>query len=97
MAWPNTSLISFKPSRSTVITANFDHRSLAGIVTPTLIINGARDIASRRRAGMHLQAALGAAEHVLIQDAGHLPNLDAPREYNQLMSGFARRHLPAAA
>ena len=74
-----------------------DPRSLAGIVTPTLIINGARDIASRRRAGTHLQAALGAAEHVLIQDAGHLPNLDAPREYNQLMSGFARRHLPAAA
>jgi pimeloyl-ACP methyl ester carboxylesterase len=34
---------------------------------------------------------------VLIPNAAHLPNLDSPREYNQLMSGFARRHLPAAA
>jgi len=74
-----------------------DARSLADIDTPTLIVNGARRTAARRRAGSRLQAALGAAEYVLIHDAGHLPNLDAPREYNQLMSGFARRHLPAAA
>ena len=37
------------------------------------------------------------AERVLIPDAAHLPNLDAPRAYNQLMYEFALRHLPAAA
>jgi pimeloyl-ACP methyl ester carboxylesterase len=85
-------LAADKPPREAI-----DRGSLAGIDTPVLIINGARDSAIRRRAGLSLRAALGAAEHVLIQEAGHLPNLDAPREYNQLMSGFARRHLPAAA
>jgi pimeloyl-ACP methyl ester carboxylesterase len=74
-----------------------DARSLADIDTPALIINGACDTAVRRRAGARLQTALGAAEYVLIPEAGHLPNLDAPQAYNQLMSGFARRHLPAAA
>ena len=74
-----------------------DAQLLAGIRTPTLIVNGARDTVARRSAGAALQAALARAERVLIQDAAHLPNLDAPREYNRLMSGFARRHLPAAA
>jgi len=80
------------PARET-----FDAQSLAGIRSPALIINGARDTLVRRRAGAALQAALARAEQVLVQDAAHLPNLDAPREYNRLMSGFARRHLPAAA
>jgi 3-oxoadipate enol-lactonase len=74
-----------------------EERLLAGIRIPALIINGALDTATRRRAGAALQASLAAAEYVLIPGAAHLPNLDAPRQYNQLMSGFARRHLPAAA
>ena len=65
--------------------------------TPALIVNGARDTEARRRAGLALRAALPAAEHVFIPQAGHLPNLDAPLAYNQIMSEFARRHLPAAA
>ena len=57
----------------------------------------ARDTAARREAGLERVRSLASAEHVLIPEAAHLPNLDAPRAYNQLMSGFARRHLPAAA
>jgi len=74
-----------------------DRQLLAAIRVPVLIVNGARDTETRRRAGAALRNALTTAEQVLIPDAAHLPNLDAPREYNQLMSGFARRHLPAAA
>ncbi|HKU88466.1 MAG TPA: alpha/beta hydrolase [Steroidobacteraceae bacterium] len=74
-----------------------DRRLLADVRVPVLVINGARDTESRRRAGALLRDALPSAEHVLIANAAHFPNLDAPREYNQLMSGFARRHLPAAA
>jgi 3-oxoadipate enol-lactonase len=74
-----------------------DARLLAAIRAPTLIINGARDTAARHAAGAALQSAIAGAERVIIHDAAHLPNLDAPREYNQLMAGFARRHLPAAA
>ena len=74
-----------------------DRALLADVRAPVLIVNGARDTEARRRAGALLCHALPSAEHVQIPDAAHLPNLDAPREYNQLMSGFARRHLPAAA
>ena len=74
-----------------------DAAMLAGIRTPALVINGARDTPARRTAGVELARSLASAEHVLIPDAAHLPNLDAPHAYNQLMSGFALRHLPAAA
>src|SRR5688572_20841450 len=68
-----------------------DRQLLGAIRVPVLIVNGARDTETRRRAGAALRNALTTAEQVLIPDAAHLPNLDAPREYNQLMSGFARR------
>jgi pimeloyl-ACP methyl ester carboxylesterase len=74
-----------------------DERMLAGIRAPVLIVNGAHDIDSRRRAGLRLQGALPSADHAFIENAAHLPNLDAAREYNRLLSDFASRHLPAAA
>jgi len=37
------------------------------------------------------------AERVLIADAGHLPNLDAPRAYNDALRAFLRRQSRAAA
>ena len=74
-----------------------DVATLAQIGVPALVINGARDSVARREAGVDLVRSLAGAEHVLIPEAAHLPNLDAPHAYNQLMSGFARRHLPAAA
>jgi 3-oxoadipate enol-lactonase len=74
-----------------------DRKLLADVRVPVLVVNGARDTEPRRRAGALLRDALPSAEQVLIPNAAHLPNLDAPPEYNQLMSGFARRHLPAAA
>jgi 3-oxoadipate enol-lactonase len=76
---------------------SFDEAGLARVRSPALIINGVRDTESRRRAGLALRRALPAADHVFIQQAAHLPNLDAPHTYNQLMYEFERRHLPAAA
>lgn len=72
-------------------------RRLASIHVPTLIINGALDVGRRLDAGRRLQAALRDADHVLLDHAAHLPNLDAPDEYNQLVSEFASRLMPAAA
>ncbi|MEJ0087056.1 MAG: alpha/beta hydrolase [Pseudomonadota bacterium] len=70
---------------------------LGRIRTPSLVVNGARDLDSRQRAGLRLQALLPDAEHVFVQEAAHLPNLDAPQRYNQILAEFARRHVPAAA
>jgi 3-oxoadipate enol-lactonase len=74
-----------------------DAAQLAKVRTPALIVNGERDTEVRRRAGLALCAALADADHVLVRHAAHLPNLDAPHAYNQIMLEFARRHLPAAA
>ena len=78
-------------------TPALDEAPLARMHTPALVVNGARDLDSRQRAGLTLRALLPCAEHVFVQDAAHLPNLDAPLRYNQILSEFARRHLPAAA
>ena len=90
--YPGHDLGAAETSRETL-----DAALLAQVHTPALIVNGARDSEARRRAGLALRAALPSAEHVFIPQAGHLPNLDAPLAYNQIMSEFARRHLPAAA
>ena len=54
-----------QPPRETL-----DAALLAQVRTPALIVNGARDTEARRRAGLALRAALPAAEHVLIPQAG---------------------------
>jgi 3-oxoadipate enol-lactonase len=74
-----------------------DALRLAKILVPCLVVNGALDSESRLRAGAALHDALRASEYVVVPDAGHFPNLDAPRVYNQLISAFARRLLPVAA
>jgi len=90
--YPGRDLLANTPQREAI-----DRKLLADVRVPVLVVNGARDTEPRRRAGALLRDALPSAEQVLVPNAAHLPNLDAPREYNQLMSGFARRHLPAAA
>jgi len=74
-----------------------DERMLAGIRTPALIVNGAHDVDSRRRAALELREALPSADYALIEGAAHLPNLDAPHAYNRFICEFASRHIPAAA
>jgi pimeloyl-ACP methyl ester carboxylesterase len=74
-----------------------DIAPLSQVDVPVLVVNGAHDTATRRRAGVALHAALPMAEQAVIPGAAHLPNLDAPRVYNLLLTEFARRHMPAAA
>jgi 3-oxoadipate enol-lactonase len=64
---------------------------------PVLVVNGERDTLGRRRAGQALAAALPQVERVVIAGAGHLPNLDAPRAYNDALRAFLRRQSRAAA
>jgi pimeloyl-ACP methyl ester carboxylesterase len=59
---------------------------------PTLIICGAQDVPARVQAARRLARLLPAAELALIEDAGHLPNLDNPRRYNELCRSFLLRH-----
>jgi pimeloyl-ACP methyl ester carboxylesterase len=71
--------------------------ALARFAKPVLVMNGEFDTPNRRRAGEALAGALPLAERVVIAGAGHLPNLDAPRAYNEALQAFLRRQARAAA
>lgn len=71
--------------------------TLAQIRVPVRIVNGECDVDTRRHSGRTLHTALFASEILVVANAGHMPNLDAPGEYNRIVSDFARRHLPVAA
>jgi 3-oxoadipate enol-lactonase len=80
--YPGTDLLSRSPPPRAV--------TAAGV--PTLLLNGACDTARRRAMGEELKRTLPGAERALIADAGHLPNLDQPAEYNRCVLSFIERH-----
>jgi pimeloyl-ACP methyl ester carboxylesterase len=64
---------------------------------PTLVINGALDLQTRKNAGVALTRALPRSEHVSVSQAGHLANLDNPAAYNAVLLDFLDRHLVPTA
>ena len=71
--------------------------ALARFSKPVLVVNGALDTPRRHRAGEALARTLPFAERVVIPEAGHLPNLDAPHAYNEALRSFLQRQARAAA
>lgn len=59
---------------------------------PTLVINGECDSQRRRAAGAAMTRWLPEARRAIVPGAGHLPNLDNPTAYNELLAGFLRAH-----
>lgn len=59
---------------------------------PIRVLNGERDLPSRRASGAALARALPGGRHVSIPEAAHLPGLDNPAAY-----GLALREVLAAA
>jgi 3-oxoadipate enol-lactonase len=55
---------------------------------PILIVNGEHDTTTRIGAGAELARALPHAQLAIIPGAGHLPNLDNPGAYNQVLDQF---------
>jgi 3-oxoadipate enol-lactonase len=69
--------------------------ALAAMAVPTLVINGERDTEVRRQMGEEVSRLLPRAQYAVIRGAGHLPNLDNPRVYNDLVLDFVTRHAHA--
>ena len=69
---------------------------LESLAAPTLVLSGAYDVASRKRAARELTARLSHAELAEIPGAGHLPNLDRPDAYSRLCREFLTHHCPRA-
>jgi len=55
---------------------------------PVLILNGALDLDTRRRAGAALMLRIPTAEHAIVPHAAHLPNLDNSVAYNEILLRF---------
>jgi 3-oxoadipate enol-lactonase len=65
---------------------------LPSLRAPTLVINGEFDSARRLAAGEAIAHLLRHAQRSVIPDAGHLPNLDNPIAYNDLVRKFLHAH-----
>jgi pimeloyl-ACP methyl ester carboxylesterase len=89
--YPGTDLLHHAPPRQA--TAQDPARTrrasaLLGITQPTLVINGERDSALRRRIGAALTAHIAGARHLLLADAGHLACLDDASAYARGIGDF---------
>lgn len=66
---------------------------LSEIHVPTLIIAGALDHPEVLRAADVMQAAIPHAEKIIIPNAAHLPNMDQPAMFNQIVLDFLQREV----
>ena len=66
------------------------------IATPVLVITGEHDLERRVKAADILAQRFSSAERSVVADAGHLPNLDNPIAYNNLVRAFLKRHATAS-
>ena len=89
--YPGRDLTAAEPSVS------FAPQSLHSLRVPALVVNGARDSVERRAYGAALARALRGARQALVPGAGHIPSLDAPGAYCELLSGFVCMHARAPA
>lgn len=70
----------------------WEHPGLESVRKPVLVIGGAFDIDTRRKAAATIAQKLSGAERAIVPDAGHLANLDNPQAYNALLLRFLEQH-----
>ena len=64
---------------------------LPGLQVPTLIMTGDHDIADNQAASGAAQALIPGSRRIIIDDAGHLMQLEHPREVAELIADFVRK------
>lgn len=67
------------------------------IRVPTLLVYGEHDSLTRPELGKEMQAHIKGSEMVVIDDSGHLINLEQPAAFNRALSAFLDKHKGAAA
>ena len=68
---------------------------LARLDIPALVCAGSADPWSNREVTAEMIACLKRPEVLMIDGAGHLPNLEADREFNDALRAFLRTHAPS--
>lgn len=64
---------------------------LSGLQVPTLIMTGDHDIADNQATSGAAQALIPGSRRIVIEDAGHLMQLEHPREIAELIGDFVRK------
>jgi pimeloyl-ACP methyl ester carboxylesterase len=64
---------------------------MAEIKAPTLILVGDHDIADNQAQAGAAQVLIPGARRVVIEDAGHLMQLEHPKEVADLIADFVRK------
>jgi 3-oxoadipate enol-lactonase len=62
--------------------------SVAGIDLPTLVVAGADDVATPPQVVAQVHEAIEGSRMEVIDGAAHLPNIDRPEAFNELVTGF---------
>lgn len=57
---------------------------------PVLVIVGAQDTPYILAAATYMQEKIRSVQKVVIEDAAHLPNMDHPAEFQQIVTGFLK-------
>lgn len=65
---------------------------LADISVPTLLIFGEHDTLTPPEVGRRMQEAIPHAELVVVEDAGHLVNIEQPDVFNATIRAFLLKH-----
>jgi hypothetical protein len=66
--------------------------TLSQIRRPTLVLCGAKDLATRQQEAADLALRIPRSRLLRLPGSGHLPNLDVPLRYEQALRGFLRRY-----
>ncbi len=61
------------------------------ITAPTLILYGDKDIADVQQAGPLLAQAISGARLVVLPNASHLPQMEQPERFNEIVLAFLRK------
>ena len=68
------------------------HGQLSDIKVPTHVMVGSEDRLTTPRMCRELASQIPGAEFTIIQDAGHLINIERPSEFNEAAIAFIRSH-----
>lgn len=65
---------------------------LTEVRAPTLVVTGDEDVSDIHAIAEKLTREIPGAERATIPEAGHLPNLERPEEFDRIVLGFLREH-----
>jgi 3-oxoadipate enol-lactonase len=66
------------------------HKMLATIAAPTLVLWGDSDVHDVRQAGPVISLTIPGGRSVVMDDSGHVPQIEHPEEFNRIVIRFLR-------